>query len=79
MGRILKNKLSPLRVKISKFLSQNDHSRAIFDLEFDVHLLSDIDTDPTQEPQPKRSKGEKKLVDFLGDMAEFDTYLKKNG
>ena len=29
---------------ILKFFLQNDH-RAIFDLEFDVHLLSDIDTD----------------------------------
>ena len=67
------------RFKNLKFLSRNDRSRAIFDIESDVHLLSDTDTDPTQEPQAKRSKGEKKLMDFLADMAEFDDdgYLPK--
>ena len=58
------------RFKTLKFLSQSDRRSAISDLELDFDIVNDVDMEQTQEPPPKRSKGEKKLMHFLEDMTE---------
>ena len=61
------------RFKSLKFLSKDDHTRIITDLQLDVDLVDDLDIgEEIEQPPAKRSKGEKKLMRLLGDIVETD-------
>ena len=57
------------RFKNLKFLSETSREEVKIDLKLDVDVLSRTESSATSlEPPPKKSKGEHKLMEFIGEM-----------
>ena len=71
------------RFKNLKLLSESSRKEVIDDLKLDVILIHPIDSNRAstslEEPLPKKSKGEHKVLEFIGEMAgsseEIESYL----
>ena len=63
------------RFKSLKFLSELERKAAISNLKMDFELVNEMKQSRTNEPPPKRPKGEHKLLEFIGEIIESTSEL----